>query len=139
MNVGKKLQKIKFFLLILTVGMMLFSKVMAQLDTVTTQMVVTDPGAVISEKYFSIQGKQALVILANNVTVSKCLFKECNWAIVVNGAVGINIKEMIVELDYITEGFAVALNGTFVALRAYETTTIKANDSVEILSPVQGG
>jgi sulfur carrier protein len=46
---------------------------------------------------------------------------------------------MIVELDYRTEGFAVALNGTFVALKAYETTTIKANDSVEILSPVQGG
>jgi sulfur carrier protein len=64
--------------------------------------------------------------------------------IVVNGekqtvTEDINIKEMIVELDYRTEGFAVALNGTFVALKAYETTTIKANDSVEILSPVQGG
>ncbi len=64
--------------------------------------------------------------------------------IVVNGEKqtvtdGINIKEMIVELDYQTAGFAVALNGTFVALNSYESTTIKANDRVEILSPVQGG
>lgn len=71
---------------------MLFSKVMAQLDTVITQMVVTDPGAVISEKYFAIQGKQALVILANNVTVSKCLFKECDWAIVIKSADRTTIK-----------------------------------------------
>ena len=52
---------------------------------------------------------------------------------------GINIKEMIVELGYKKEGFAVALNETFVAIKAYETTIIKVDDTVEILAPVQGG
>ncbi len=51
----------------------------------------------------------------------------------------INIKEMIAELGYTKEGFALALNGTFVAIKAYESTIIKADDTVEILSPVQGG
>jgi sulfur carrier protein len=64
--------------------------------------------------------------------------------IIVNGekqtvSDGINIKEMIKELNYTKEGFAVALNGTFVALKSYESTTIQANDSIEILAPVQGG
>jgi sulfur carrier protein len=52
---------------------------------------------------------------------------------------GINIKEMIVELGYKKEGFAVALNETFVAIKAYESTIIQANDCIEILAPVQGG
>jgi len=52
---------------------------------------------------------------------------------------GLNIKEMIVALDYRTKGFAVALNGTFVAIKDYESTSIKSNDTVEILAPVQGG
>ena len=51
----------------------------------------------------------------------------------------INIKEMIAELGYAKEGFALALNGTFVAINAYESTMIRADDIVEILSPVQGG
>lgn len=50
-----------------------------------------------------------------------------------------NVKEVIEELKYTQEGFALALNGTFVALSAYETTIIRDNDSIEILSPVQGG
>ena len=52
---------------------------------------------------------------------------------------GINIKEMILEIGYTKEGFALALNGTFVAIKAYEYTRVKARDRVEILSPVQGG
>jgi sulfur carrier protein len=64
--------------------------------------------------------------------------------IIVNGekqniTFGINIKEMLKELNYTKEGFALALNGTFVAIKAYESTRIKADDTVEILSPVQGG
>lgn len=50
-----------------------------------------------------------------------------------------NVKEMIKELNYTQEGFALALNGTFVALAMYETTMIHDNDSIEILAPVQGG
>lgn len=50
-----------------------------------------------------------------------------------------NVKEMIKELDYTQEGFALALNGTFVAIATYETTMIRDNDSIEILAPVQGG
>ncbi len=50
-----------------------------------------------------------------------------------------NVKEVIEELEFTQEGFALALNGTFVAISTYETTIIRDNDSIEILSPVQGG
>ena len=50
-----------------------------------------------------------------------------------------NVKEVMQELKYVQKGFALALNGTFVALATYETTTIHDNDSIEILAPVQGG
>ena len=50
-----------------------------------------------------------------------------------------NVKEIIKELKYKQKGFALALNGTFVALSTYETTMIRDNDSIEILAPVQGG
>lgn len=64
--------------------------------------------------------------------------------IIVNGKrknipAALNIKEAIKALNYTGEGFALALNGTFVALSTYETTIIKDNDSIEILAPVQGG
>ncbi len=64
--------------------------------------------------------------------------------IIVNGirtevSSDMNVKEMIKELNYTREGFALALNGTFVAISTYETTTIRDNDSIEILAPVQGG
>jgi len=52
---------------------------------------------------------------------------------------GLNIKEAIKALEYKGEGFALALNGTFVALSTYETTMVRDNDSIEILAPVQGG
>jgi len=52
---------------------------------------------------------------------------------------GLNVKETIKALEYTREGFALALNGTFVALSSYETTKIRDNDSIEILAPVQGG
>ena len=50
-----------------------------------------------------------------------------------------NVREIIKELNYTQEGFALALNGTFVAIATYETTMIRDNDSIEILAPVQGG
>jgi len=52
---------------------------------------------------------------------------------------GLNVKEMIEAIGHKGEGFALALNGTFVALSNYETTMVRDNDSVEILAPVQGG
>ena len=64
--------------------------------------------------------------------------------IIVNGAKqnitsGINIKEMIQELNYTKEGFSIAINESFVAIKSYESTIIQANDRIEILAPVQGG
>lgn len=64
--------------------------------------------------------------------------------IIVNGErktipTGLSVKEAIRVLEYKGEGFALALNGTFVALGAYEATIIQDNDNIEILSPVQGG
>ena len=50
-----------------------------------------------------------------------------------------NVKEVIKELQYRKKGFALALNGTFVAIRSYESTVIRDNDCIEILAPVQGG
>ncbi len=50
-----------------------------------------------------------------------------------------NVNEIIKELDYKVKGFAVAVNGTFVAIATYENTIIRDNDSIEILAPVQGG
>jgi sulfur carrier protein len=52
---------------------------------------------------------------------------------------GLNVKEAVKALEYKGEGFALALNGTFVAISTYETTLVRDNDSIEILAPVQGG
>jgi len=52
---------------------------------------------------------------------------------------GLNVAQMIQELNYKTKGFAVAVNTTFVAITSYEKTIIKAGDSIDILAPVQGG
>jgi len=52
---------------------------------------------------------------------------------------GLNIKETIEAIEHKGEGFALALNGMFVALSTYETTMVRDNDSIEILAPVQGG
>lgn len=49
-----------------------------------------------------------------------------------------NIKELLERLEY-KEGFAVALNMTFVLNTTYETTMIKDGDFLDILAPVQGG
>ena len=51
----------------------------------------------------------------------------------------LNIKEMIEALEYKQKGFAVAINTTFVSIKAYEETIINDGDSIDILAPVQGG
>jgi len=52
---------------------------------------------------------------------------------------GINISQMIKELEYKTKGFAVAINTTFVSIKMYEKTIINNGDTIDILAPVQGG
>jgi len=52
---------------------------------------------------------------------------------------GLNVKEAVKALEYKGKGFALALNGTFVAVATYEMTMVRDNDSIEILAPVQGG
>jgi len=52
---------------------------------------------------------------------------------------GLNISQMITALDYKQKGFAVAVNTTFVSIKAYEETIINDGDTVDILAPVQGG
>lgn len=51
----------------------------------------------------------------------------------------LNIQEMIDQLGYEDKSFAVAINGTFVPLKLYETTKIKSKDTVDILAPMVGG
>jgi len=50
----------------------------------------------------------------------------------------LSLKELLEELGY-KEGFAVALNETFVLKSKYDTTLVKNEDRVDIVAPVQGG
>lgn len=52
---------------------------------------------------------------------------------------GLTVAQMIEALNYKTQGFAVAVNTTFVAIASYNETIIKAGDNIDILAPVQGG
>ncbi len=49
-----------------------------------------------------------------------------------------SIQRLIEKLKY-KEGFAVALNMTFVVSNSYNETMIRDGDIIDILSPVQGG
>lgn len=49
-----------------------------------------------------------------------------------------SVEELLEKLGY-KEGFAVALNMTFVLNTTYQETMIKDGDKLDILSPVQGG
>ena len=62
----------------------------------------------------------------------------------VNGEVkeldeNLNIKQLIEALNYKQKGFAIAVNTTFVSIKAYEETIINDGDTIDILAPVQGG
>jgi sulfur carrier protein len=50
----------------------------------------------------------------------------------------LSLKELLEELGY-KEGFAVALNETFILKSKYDTTLVKNEDRVDIVAPVQGG
>ena len=50
-----------------------------------------------------------------------------------------NIIEMIELLGYKNNAFAVAVNGTFVALKKYKETKLNKRDEIEILAPMSGG
>lgn len=49
-----------------------------------------------------------------------------------------SVQELLKKLGY-KEGFAVALNTTFVLNSTYHETMIKDGDALDILAPVQGG
>lgn len=49
-----------------------------------------------------------------------------------------SVQELLERLGY-KEGFAVALNMTFVLNTTYNETMIKDGDELDILAPVQGG
>jgi len=50
-----------------------------------------------------------------------------------------SIKDMLNIQNYKSKTFAVAINTTFVPLTKYEQTIIKDGDTIDILSPIQGG
>jgi len=54
-------------------------------------------------------------------------------------AEGLNVKQLVEALNYKQEGFAVAVNTTFVSIKSYEKTIINDGDTIDILAPVQGG
>jgi len=50
----------------------------------------------------------------------------------------ITIAQLVKELGY-SDGFAVAVNTTFVPISKYEQTILKEADTIDILSAIQGG
>lgn len=51
----------------------------------------------------------------------------------------LSVREALTILGYPGRHFAVAVNLHFVARGLYETTQLKNGDSLEIVSPMQGG
>ena len=49
------------------------------------------------------------------------------------------LLEALRELNIKNEQFALAINETFVPKSEYSTITLKHNDALEILTPMQGG
>jgi len=52
---------------------------------------------------------------------------------------GANLSTTLTELGFTSPAIATALNGVFVAAADRDTTTLRQNDKLEILSPMQGG
>lgn len=50
-----------------------------------------------------------------------------------------NVTAFLAEAGYADMLVAVAVNGAFVPRSSYESTCLTANDSVEIVAPMQGG
>ena len=51
----------------------------------------------------------------------------------------LTVYKLIELLGYTTQGFAVAINTVFIAIANYDKTIVKHGDTIDILSPVQGG
>lgn len=49
------------------------------------------------------------------------------------------VTDLLVRRDLLRARCAVAVNGTFVPHDAHETTTLEADDEVEIVAPMAGG
>lgn len=49
------------------------------------------------------------------------------------------LDQALVELGYACSSIATAVNGEFVAACDRQQTTLKDNDRLEVLSPMQGG
>lgn len=50
-----------------------------------------------------------------------------------------NIEELCIEQGYLPKTIATALNGKFIPIEKRNSSILKENDDVEILSPKQGG
>lgn len=51
----------------------------------------------------------------------------------------INVEQLLLVCGFNKDKIAVAVNAEFVSRSEYATFTIKPNDKVDILAPVQGG
>lgn len=49
------------------------------------------------------------------------------------------LLEFLKERDFNPTGVAAAINQEFVPRSTYETTTLKADDYIEVVAPMQGG
>ncbi len=47
--------------------------------------------------------------------------------------------ELFLNAEQQKQSFAVAVNGDFVSKNDYQQTLLKANDSLDVLFPIQGG
>ena len=47
--------------------------------------------------------------------------------------------ELFLNTEQQKQSFAVAVNGDFVSKNDYQQTLLKANDSLDVLFPIQGG
>lgn len=50
-----------------------------------------------------------------------------------------SISELLKALKFSSQSIAVALNGELVQQELWQTTTLKNNDRIEIVMPMQGG
>lgn len=54
-------------------------------------------------------------------------------------AQGLTLAELLTQQGYVTAGFAVAVNQTFVPRSTYPTCFIRDGDKVDVVVPMQGG
>ena len=52
---------------------------------------------------------------------------------------GLSVSALLTRLGYQQQNFAIAINETFVPRSQYATTLIQADDTLEIVAPMQGG